>query len=427
LRGLIFVAAVLAFSPTLFPQPVPRQPMQLGVDADDWNNQINNPSFERSLRKMQVDFISWHIQPEEEANPAHMREIANFCRRNRWHYLFNTEVGNYRRNEPLFRHPDGTYRYDLADQTLQQGKDDPYFIGVVYDESDLVQAMLGMPDGKRGSIEPYLSDTRRLTPVQAYFAVSDAAAKLEARYKAYGKRVIFEMTFPDNPFAFARAGALLAPKLLKENFNDLMYAVYRGAALQYKSRELWACIDLWFLDKFPTAGKYGPGSHTPAELLRALQFAYAAGLDSIYIEQVKALVDDRFELTEYGNKVVEFQTWRKSHAMGNWRVGKIDYVVKRFPDGYWGQSFSTFIPDHPYGSWTANPYHPLDSQWFKTLNELSHHTIPTDADTWNAQGEQFFSNHPYQANAGLPPMIVIDPFGSLPLPHSAKMIDLSPK
>jgi hypothetical protein len=427
LRGLILAATILACAATVLPQPSRRQTMQLGVDADDWNDQIKNPAFENSLRKMQIDFISWHIQPEEEANPERMREIEDFCRRNHWHYLFNTEIGNYRRNEPRFRHPDGTYRYDLAEQTLQQSKNDPYFIGVVYDEGDLIQALLGTPDGKGESVQPYLADTRKLTPEQAYFAVSGAAAKLEASYKTYGKSVIFEMTFPDYPFAFARAGALLAPKLLKENFNDLMFAVYRGAALEYNSGELWACIDLWFLDRFPTAGKYGPGYHAPAELLSALQFAYFAGFDSVYIEQVKALVDDRFELTEYGKKVVEFQSWRKAQAMGNWRTGKIDYVIKRFPDGYWGQSFSTFIPDHPYGSWKANPYHSLDARWFKTLNELSHHVIPTDADTWNAQLEPFFSKHSYQATAGLPPTIVIDPFGSFPLPHSAKLIDLSPK
>jgi hypothetical protein len=95
-------------------------------------------------------------------------------------------------------------------------------------------------------------------------AVTEKVAELTQLYDAYGKRLIFEMTFPDYPFAFARGGALLAPKLLKENFNDLMYAVYRGASIEYQSKELWACVDLWFLDKFPFAGKYGPGYHTPS-------------------------------------------------------------------------------------------------------------------------------------------------------------------
>ena len=121
------------------------------------------------------------------------------------------------------------------------------------------------------------------------------------------------MTFPDYPFAFARGGALLAPKLLKENFNDLMYAVYRGASLEYGSKELWACVDLWFLDKFPFGGKHDRAYHTPAQLLETLQFAYSAGFDYVYIEQVKALTDGSYALSEYGQKVVEFQNWRRTH------------------------------------------------------------------------------------------------------------------
>jgi hypothetical protein len=97
---------------------------------------------------------------------------------------------------------------------------------------------------KEARLNPFFVDTRKVTPPQAFLAVSEAVAKLRDHYAMYGKRLIMEMTFPDCPFAFARAGTLVAPKLLKENFNDLMYSVYRGAALEYGSSELWACIDL---------------------------------------------------------------------------------------------------------------------------------------------------------------------------------------
>ena len=425
MRSLSVLVAMLAFAAMVHSQSPARASMQLGVDADDWNNQIRNPAFEKSLKRMQFDFISWHIQPEEESNPDHIKEIAEFCRKNHWHYSFNTEVGNYRRGERLFQHPDGTYRYDLSDETLRRLKDDPLFLGVVYDEGELVQAMLGMPDGKGGTIQPYLANTRNLTPAQAFFAVAEAVSKLRARYTTYGKRVIFEMTFPDYPFAFTRGGALVAPKLLKENFNDLMYADYRGAALEYHSKELWACIDLWFLDKFPFAGKQQAGFHTPAELFDSLQFAYNSGFDYVYIEQIKGLVNDHFDLTEYGQQVVNFQIWRNSHQKGNWRTDRIEYVVKRFPDGYWGQAYSNFIPDHPYGSWLGNPYRQQDARWFKALNELSKGVVPTDADTWNAQRSPAFKTLPYRSSAGLPLMIVVDPFDTFHVPANAKMIDLS--
>jgi len=63
-----------------------------------------------------------------------------------------------------------------------------------------------------------------------------------------------------------RRGTTLAPKLLKETANDLMFAVSAGAARQYGQKELWACADLWFWDKFPEKGKAGPGYHTPDQL-----------------------------------------------------------------------------------------------------------------------------------------------------------------
>jgi hypothetical protein len=73
--------------------------MQLGVDADNWSGQTQSLAFENSLRLMKIDFISWHILPEEEASPDRLQAIVQFCRRNHWHYLFNTEVS------PTAMHP----------------------------------------------------------------------------------------------------------------------------------------------------------------------------------------------------------------------------------------------------------------------------------------------------------------------------------
>jgi hypothetical protein len=421
---LLAAFAVLCLTACAHALPIASRPMQLGIDADNWSGQIQNPAFASSLIAMNIDFISWHIQPEEEADPSHLLAIVKFCRLHHWHYLFNTEVGNYRRDLPALQHPDGTYRFDLAEKTLVLLRNDPLFLGVVYDETDLMQSLLGVRDEKGAALKPYLADTRNMAAPDAFLAVANKITQLSAMYRSYGKRLIFEMTFPDYPFAVARGGAILAPKLLKENFNDLMLAVYRGAALEYHSSELWACADLWFLDKFPTAGKYGPGFHTPQQLLEALQFADIAGFDYVYIEQVKALLDGSGNLTDYGKKVIEFQTWRKTHPHGDWRAAPIQYYVKRFPDGYWGQDASTMIPDHPYGSWRGNPYRQADIAWFHTLNQLSHGVIPIDADTWNAVRSPGFKDHPYQPMAGLPPMVVFDHFGTIPAHTKATVIDL---
>ena len=418
------ILAIVALALHLNVQTAARQPMKLGVDADNWNGQIAHKEFETGLRLMKLDFISWHINPAEEQRPELLNAIVEFCRRNHWSYLFNTEIANYRRDEPVFRHPDGTYRYDLAERTLMQLRDDPLFLGVVYDEADLVQALCGVTINKT-RVEPYLADTRTLSPGDAFLAVTRKVKELQERYAKYGKRLIFEMTFPDYPFAFARGGGLLAPKLLKENYNDLMYAVYRGAAIEYNSKELWACIDLWFLDKFPTNGKTAPGAHTPEELLETLQFAFLKGFDFVYIEQAKALMTESFALTPYASKVIDFQSWRRNHQQGNWRTAPVAYYVKRFPDGYWGQDYGTYIPDHPYGSWEGNPYRQADRLWLKTLHDLSHGAIPLDADNWNATRNTKFKPNSYKSLAGLPPMVVFDHFGIIPPSTTAKVLDLT--
>jgi hypothetical protein len=417
------ILAIVALALQLNAQTVGRRPMKLGIDASNWNREIAHKEFETSLRSMNIDFISWHINPVEEQRPELLNAIVEFCRRNHWSYLFNTEFANYRRNEPFFRHPDGTYRYDLAESTLMQLKDDPLFLGVIYDEADLVQALCGMTIDKT-LVDPYFADTRTLSPSDAFLAVARKVKELQERYAKYGKRLIFEMTFPDYPFAFARGGGLLAPKLLKENYNDLMYAVYRGAAMEYNSRELWTCIDLWFLNKFPTNGQTN-GAHTPEELLEALQFAFLKGFDFAYIEFEKALMTESFALTPYGRKVIEFQSWRSTHNQGDWRTAPVDYYVKRFPDGYWGQDYSTFIPDHPYGSWAGNPYRQADRLWLKTLHDLSHGVIPPDANNWNATGNPQFKANSYKSLAGLPEMVVFDHFGVIPPTTTAKVLDLT--
>ena len=418
------ILSIVALALQLNAQTAAPQPMKLGVDAANWNGEIAHKEFETSLRLMKIDFISWHINPAEEQRPDLLNAIVEFCRRNHWSYLFNTEIANYRRDELVFRHPDGTYRYDLAEHTLMQLKDDPLFLGVVYDEADLVQALNGMTIDKI-RVQPYFADTRTLSPADAFLVVARKVKELQERYAKYGKRLIFEMTFPDYPFAFTRGGGLLAPKLLKENYNDLMYAVYRGSAIEYNSKELWTCIDLWFLDKFPTNGKMAPGAHTPEELLETLQFAFLKGFDFVYIEFAKALMTESFALTPYAQKVMEFQSWRSSHEQGNWRTAPVAYYVKRFPDGYWGQDFSTFIPDHPYGSWAGNPYRQADRLWLKTLHDLSHGAIPPDANNWNAIRNPAFKPNSYKSLAGLPEMLVFDHFGVIPPSTTAKVLDLT--
>lgn len=382
---------------------------KFGVNADNWNNQIANPGFEKGLLDMGVEFVVWHLSPEEAVDNNRLMVIVNFCRKNNFQYLFNTELVNYVPDVPYFKNTDGTYRWDLKKALLDKLKADPLFIGAVYDEPMLMQSMNGVEiNGKK--VLPYFAETRNLPLGRAHDKVVEKIQNLAAYYAGYNKKMIFEMVFPDYAHPAARGGAVLAPKLLKENYNDLMFSMYSGAARQYNTPELWACVDLWFLDQFPDNGKQSPLRHTPEDLYEGLSFAYKNGFDYFYIEHVKGLMNKTdFSLTDYGKKVVEFQYKKNKLTIIRWDRFKPEVVVKRFADGYWGQAYSEFIADHPYGSWVSKGrLNDSASPWLSLLHQLSNGKIPQEANNWNAVLHPYFGKKQYDARANLPAMLVFD-------------------
>jgi hypothetical protein len=387
--------------------PWKTQPFKFGVNADNWNNEIELPGFAQLLKDMGVEFVIWHLSPEEETSDGITR-IVEFCRKHQLEYLFNTELVNYVPGVPYFQNADGTYRWDLRRETLEMLKDDPLFLGQVYDEPMLMQSLRGETVQGR-TIPPYFVDTSGMEPEKAFLAVAGKIRELQAYFASYGKDAVFEMVFPDYAHCVARGGGILTPKLLKENPNDLMFAVYAGAARQYQAHALWACVDLWFLDNFPKNGVTGEKFHTPEELYAALCYAYSQGFDRAYVEHIKGLVNlETDKLTDFGRKVVEFQKNRKALPRTNWREYSPELVVKRFPDGYWGQRYSTFIPDHPYGTYTTPELQAAGDRWLKLLADKTGGKLPKDANNWNAILHPYFQNTAYFLFAGLPPMLVAD-------------------
>jgi hypothetical protein len=216
----------LATSGTSSPSPhtpAEAQPFKFGVNADNWKNEIENPGFAQLLSDMGVEFVVWHLSPEEEASDG-ITKIVEFCRKHQLEYLFNTELVNYVPGVPYFQNADGTYRWDLRRETLEKLKDDPLFLGQVYDEPMLMQSLRGETVQGR-TIPPYFVDTSGMDPEKAFLAVAGKIHELQAYHATYGKDAAFEMVFPDYAHCAARGGAILTPKLLKENPNDLMFAV----------------------------------------------------------------------------------------------------------------------------------------------------------------------------------------------------------
>lgn len=387
--------------------PAHAQPFRFGVNADNWKREMDHSGFAQVLKDMGVEFVVWHLSPEEESSDG-ITKIVEFCREHQLEYLFNTELVNYVPGVPYFQNADGTYRWDLRQKTLETLRDDPLFLGQVYDEPMLMQSLRGETVSGR-TIPPYFVDTKGMAPENAFLAVSEKIGTLQNSFAAYGKNAVFEMVLPDYAHCAARSGVILAPKLLKETSNDLMFAVYAGAARQYHAKELWACVDLWFWDKFPEKGVRGERFHTPEELYDGLCYAYSQGFDRAYVEHIKGLANmETGTLTDYGRKVIEFQKNKNFLPRSHWREHAPEIVVKRFPDGYWGQQFSTFIPDHPYGTKSTPQLGLLAARWLKFLHEKSGGKLPEDANNWNALLHPYFQQTPYFPLAGLPPMLVVD-------------------
>lgn len=397
----------------------PAGAFRFGINADNWSGQISHAAFEDAAVAMGVEFIVWHISPYEEDNPQYLMQIVDFCRKLGIGYAFNTEVVNYLPDYGPFRQADGTFRWDLKPETMELLADDPLFLGVVYDEPMLMQELNGTEMSSDYVVSPYFAQTKSRSILAARNLVVDKIHELALYYGSYGKRLIFEMVFPDYAHTAARAGALLAPKFLKENYNDLMFAVFGSAAHQYGQAELWGCIDLWFLDRFPENGYYTTGYHTPQELYETLVYVYEQGVDYAYIENAKGLMDESFTLTDFGKKVVEFQAVRSGLTAGDWRRPSVDYILSRLPDGYWGQAYSLFVPDHPYGSWRKSGNDDTRHQYYLyALHKLSAGAIPQEANNWNAVYLPYYAATSYEMMSGLLPTYFVDE--QFPLPEASQ-------
>lgn len=428
-------------------------PFRLGINADNWSGQIESEQFRKSVKELEVDFIVWHIHPVE-IDSGLIGKIAEYSREEGLGYLFNTEVVNYLPPDIRFAADAGlTYRWDLDEKLLDLLKADPLFLGVVYDESLLMQSLAGTVVNGR-PVAPYYVETRGMTPEKAFAAVADKIDALSARYQKYGAKLVLETLFPDFAFAGARGGAVLAVKLLKENYIDLMSMTAAGAARQYLSvnaergrgQELWACVDLWYLDGFPNATAHGNvgknGGHTPENLRLALEYAYNFGFDAAYIEMNKGLMDATWALTEHGRAVVEFNRWRgeQPERAADWRTPPpAEFTVRRFPSGNPGGRLPDFLNLSSYGAGTyrfqqclpnaRTGYCGRDQAWFRWFSEHAGNVETTGPDSFagttfnsqahNAKSAETKIGRPYRPLAGLPPVDFVD-HTAPPLPAGLK-------
>ena len=124
-RGLCLLGCLLLVAMQLAMLAGSCAAFSFGINADNWQGELRRPGFAKTLESLGVEFVVWHLSPEEEDDPARLQELVEFFHANSLEYLFNTELVNYVPDVPHFANSDGTYRWDLKPATLRKLKDDP--------------------------------------------------------------------------------------------------------------------------------------------------------------------------------------------------------------------------------------------------------------------------------------------------------------
>ncbi len=386
------------------------RPILLGVDnaGSDWIYRSDcEPASDEQLRKaldeLGVNFFVYHLIPDGAGTPEAMaRRVARIddaMRSLGIRYTLNDESANWAKSLELepgvneFAHPDGTHRWDLRmdwlEQVLPPAKPGaPALIGITHDECEHMQltshqfATYPEPPALDA---PRFADTDGKDMETAYNLIYASAKRIHERY--YKGRVVnaAEQVWPDMFHIFARAGWVVAPKILKENLSSVVMAISLGAAIQYAEpdSQWWVSPDLW-------CGGYYPG-HSPQALRSALLMGYWLGADALYVENLDFQVcelrhpeappkgsllrwndDGSYELTAYGKVVKDFyRRYVPAHPRKvSWRDYRPKVAIIRLPDGAWGQK-GTMFRDRLLG----NREHPMDdisAEWLHVWPILTH-------------------------------------------------------
>jgi hypothetical protein len=364
--------------------PIGRGSTLHGIDLN-WGD---NPAMLMGIRDQGVNFIDFHLDPQQLDNGEYA-ELLAFCRATKLRFSLNNEASNWIAASPdpagrdRFSAPNGCHRWDIEPAALDAAARTGLFEGVVYDEGEHMQLSrnfyANLPDHEHR--KPYIVETTGMTLPQAYAAFEDAAHGVREYNQAHGSRMLVESVFPALWHPLARAGVTLCPKLLKEDIHPVVLAMALGAAKEYGA-ELWFSPDLWYLDHFP--------GHSVQEYAAALRMTHAAGVDNVYTEATVALCRLRgvtYELTPYGEALRDFITrYVPAHPRDyTYRDYEPEIAIIRFPDSDWGQA-DCYYWKTLYGAENLPPT-PETGEWLRVWRLLTGGA--TDPRAVNANSEVY--------------------------------------
>ena len=369
------------------------------------------PAFIRATRDLGATFFIYNAIPEQNTPQARrlrwvgndgseegFRRFAAICKGAGLTFYVNTQACSYskpgdfldKQGKDLMAHPDGTYRWDVSGNLLETLSALPECRGILYDEAEWEtfrneNNCHGGSEGDNVStrqIHPLFAPTQNLGVREAYEAVYQGAKRQAEKYRKVGLCTLTEQVFPVMFHTFARAGANVCPKFLKEGRDPVFAAIAVGAAKQY-GREFGVTPDLWGQSGFP--------GHPPEELRCSLLYAYWMGATKIFVENIYAgfIAGDGMRPTGLLDRVVEkdgavnyvpskygeiYRWFVKEYVPAHprpytFRDIRPEIAIVRFDDSYWGQDYS-WTPKNLYGG--KDRAGPASKAWIDIWRLLTH-------------------------------------------------------
>jgi hypothetical protein len=202
---------------------------------------------------------------------------------------------------------------------------------------------------------------------------------------------------------------------MKENWSNVWAACAMGACLQY-NQELWACLDFWNHNTYP--------GHSAEELQGNLLFAYWAGADKAYVENVGSLYSlDENQNVKLGERGEVFSAFVKEYIPSNprpysFRDFEPQIAIIRFDDTEWGQGKDVFCTveeggqtidlywkDWLFGAYDLNTS-PESEEWIKAWHTITHGMVKKESLSWNAGN--YYKGMPHRSFAPVNSPVVFD-------------------
>lgn len=363
----------------------------IGVDNSGEDCGTDNYFNAPVAKELGAKFVVYHYRPmltiEQETQRALM-----LCKRFEDHgiyFILNTEIGNWAETLPSpdgydwVAREDGGHRFKFHPQVMEAFAASKMFAGVLYDEAEHAQLFRNLSIGMEGGTPdlPFFHDAPGLDLRETDDHIRRCAKELVDENRSLGSpRVLCEYVWPSLMHNFAKAGMHIAYKQQKENWSNIWAAIAMGAARQYGC-ELWTCVDLWFRATYP--------GHSPAEMASNLLFAYRAGIDRVYVENIgderfyTMQPDGNFILGEYGKLYKNFVDRYVNPAERDYNHLDFepDIAIIRFDDTFWGQGKNMPWKDMLFG----NPEHKSSEknvEWLKAWHTITHGAVKTKTLSW---------------------------------------------